>query len=60
MTVFQITITFMLGITMLPLLQILLDLFKTHYLLCLEYLGMLNKIKKITKHSKFFFTKQSI
>ena len=45
MTVFHITIALMLGITMLPLLIMLLDLSKTCYLLSLDYLGMLNEIK---------------
>lgn len=50
----------MLGITvLLPLLQMLLDLFETHYLLCVEYLGMLDRKLK-TFQFFFFFTKESI
>lgn len=44
----------MLGITvLLPLLQMLLDLFETHYLLCVEYLGMLDR--KLKTFQFFFF-----
>lgn len=49
----------MLGITvLLPLLQMLLDLFETHYLLCVEYLGMLDG--KLKTFQFFFFLPRKV
>ena len=59
MTVFHITIALMLGITMLPSLIMLLDLFKTCYLLNLEYLGMLNEIKNYKTFQIVLLLKQN-
>ena len=59
MKVFHITIALMLGITMLPLLIMLLDLFKTCYLLSLDYLGMLNELKNYKAFQIVLLLKQN-